>query len=198
MRTPLMSRHSGGSRRPFGSRLLLRTWNMRSSTLRRALGGSLCFSESSVHRDYYSEILRCGFSIPVVVNSTPVKAFVDSGAQQTISKFTTSWVGTVSQPHLVSPECAEACGQVYDPSFHGWSLIIDRQDNAACGYKIRWDRERSGHSQDLRKSSQRSTEISRSLSSLLIHNHGGPPSTFYSSNCHSDILYVRAARSTFF
>ncbi|KAH7912959.1 hypothetical protein BJ138DRAFT_1147149 [Hygrophoropsis aurantiaca] len=49
--------------------------------------------------------------IPIEVNSTPVKAFVDSGAQQTISKCSQPCISfAYHETFPVSPECAEACG----------------------------------------------------------------------------------------
>lgn len=62
-------------------------------------------------------------SIPVEVNGTPIKAFVDSGAQQTISKHSCH---SDSHPAYrirttVSPECAERCGimRLLDRRFAG-------------------------------------------------------------------------------
>ncbi|KXN89497.1 DNA damage-inducible protein 1 [Leucoagaricus sp. SymC.cos] len=59
--------------------------------------------------------------IPVEVNSHPVKAFVDSGAQQTISKWTIFLCYLVLTTVTVSPECAEACGlmRLVDKRFAG-------------------------------------------------------------------------------
>ena len=64
-------------------------------------------------------------SIPVEVNNVPLKAFVDSGAQQTISKHLPS-SPSISVPDRclrlpVSPECAERCGimRLLDKRFAG-------------------------------------------------------------------------------
>jgi DNA damage-inducible protein 1 len=46
--------------------------------------------------------------VNVVVNDVPVKAFVDSGAQVTISIFR----ALRCQLTVVSPECAQRCGYV--------------------------------------------------------------------------------------
>ena len=51
-------------------------------------------------------------SINVEVNSHLLKAFVDSGAQSTISKFFFSFPRLSFTPTPVSPEAAEACGFV--------------------------------------------------------------------------------------
>ena len=78
-------------------------------------------------------------SIPVEVNSHPLKAFVETGAQSTISLYSSSPSSlSAANIALVSPECAEACGWVISSS------VLTSNSDAWCRIRQLVDRRFSG------------------------------------------------------
>ena len=127
------------------------------------------------------------FSINVEVNSHLIKAFVDSGAQSTISKFLSfpfpyflelTFSRFITQ---VSPEAAQACGlvffsiyQLYLKSYYSQCYrIFFFQSNASFGYEICRNCSRCRNCKHPRKSTQCATQACRLAPTLFIHHHGG-------------------------